>query len=98
MAETVESLVAFCRENNRVCPLPTLWNDMYELLPDRKRRGPGWEPPPPLILGAWHETPALLKVLRLAEHLQWAGNHGALESVSGFLRGLSEDEWFYIGD
>ena len=98
MSDTVDSLVAFCRENNRVCPLPTLWNDLFELLPDRKRSGPGWEPPLPLILAAWHDTPVLLKMLRLTEHIRWAVDRGALESVSGFLRGLREDQWFHIGD
>ena len=72
MSDTVESLVAYCRENNRVCPLPLLWNRLWEMLPNRTRVGAGWQPPLPLILAAWHDTPAMLKMLRLAEHIEWA--------------------------
>jgi hypothetical protein len=40
----------------------------------------------------------MLKMLRLAEHIQWAAQHGALSAVSVFLRGLREEDWFHIGD
>lgn len=36
----------------RVCPIPTRWNELWELLPGRHRVGSGWVPPLPLILGA----------------------------------------------
>jgi hypothetical protein len=98
MSETAECLIAYCRENNRVCPLPPLWNKLWEMLPNRSRVGGGWSPPSPLILAAWHDTPAILKMVRLAEHIQWAEQHGALDSVSTFLRGLREVDWFHIGD
>ena len=98
MSESVESLVAYCREENRVCPLPQRWNELWEMLPDRQRHGAGWEPALPLILAAWHDTPGTLKMLRLAEHIEWASQHGALEVVSKFLRGLAEDQWFHLGE
>jgi hypothetical protein len=63
MNETVESLVAFCRENDRVCPLPLLWNELWEMLPNRSQVGVGWQPPLPLILAACHHQSPLL-VLR----------------------------------
>jgi hypothetical protein len=98
MAETVESLVKYCRENNRVCPLPRFWSKLWETLPDRTRVDGGWRPPPPLILAAWYDTPALPKMLRLAKHIEWAAQHGALDAVSGFLRELREEDWFHIGE
>lgn len=98
MSETTESLIAYCRANARICPMPQRWNTLCELLPDRKRVGAGWEPALPLILAAWHDTPYLMKMLRLAEHIEWAAEHGALETVATFLRGLREDEWFHSGD
>jgi hypothetical protein len=98
MDESVESLVSYCREDDRVCPLPPLWNRLWEMLPDRTRVGAGWQPPPPLILAAWHDTPAMLKKLRLAEHIHWAAQHGALELVGKFLRDLREEDWFHIGE
>jgi hypothetical protein len=51
-----------------------------------------------LILAAWHNTPATLKMLRLTEHIEWAEEHGALEPVAHFLRELREEDWFHVGD
>lgn len=98
MSETAEGLIAYCRENSRVCPLLPVWNQLWEILPGRLRVGAGWQPPPPLILAAWHDTPAMSKMLRLAEHIEWADKHGSLEAIGKFLRGLREDDWFHIGD
>ena len=98
MSESTESLIAYCRENSRVCPMPQRWTALWELLPNRKRVDGGWEPALPLILAAWDHTPTMLKTLRLVEHIEWAAEHGALESVATFLRGLREDEWFHRGD
>ena len=78
--------------------MPQRWNALWNLLPDRTRVGAGWQPPLPLVLGAWAETPGMLKMLRLTEHLEWAADHGALESVARFLRGLTEEDWFHLGD
>ena len=98
VSESAESLIAYCRENSRVCPMPQRWNALWELLPNRTRVGGGWQPPLPLILAAWDHTPGMLKMLRLAEHIEWADKHGTLESVARFLRGLSEEDWFHLGD
>ena len=97
MSESTETLIAYCRENSRVCPMPPRWAALWQSLPDRKRVNGGWEPPLPLILAAWDES-AMAKMNRLAEHIEWAAEHGALELVSAFLRGLREDEWSHLGD
>jgi Mrr N-terminal domain len=70
MTETSEALIAYCRGNNRICPQPDRWNQMWEMLPDRRQIGADWQPPLPLILAAWHDTPPQSKMLRLAEHIQ----------------------------
>ncbi len=98
LTESAESLLTYCRENARVCPMLKRWSALWELLPDRRRVGGGWEPPLPLILAAWHDTPGMLRMLRLAEHIEWAAAHGALEAAPAFLRGLREHEWFHLGD
>ncbi len=97
MSETPQRLIGFCRGDNRVCPMPKSWNMLFEMLPNRRRTALGWEPPLPLILEAWDSTPAPLKTLRLAEHIEWAAAHGALDAVATFLRGLPEDEWLHAG-
>ena len=98
MSDNVESLINYCRERNRVCPQPSLWHQMWEMLPNRRQVGAGWQPSLPLILAAWDATPALPKILRLAEHIEWAEKHNALEQVSAFLRGLREEDWHHIGE
>jgi len=94
----LKDLLDYVRENRRVCPLPQRWNELWEMLPDHKRVGNGWEPPLPLILAAWWDTPAMLKMLRLEEHIRYADAHGLLPEVDRYLRDLKEEEWAYLGD
>ena len=91
-------LLDYAQANRRVCPQPQKWNELWELLPHKKRVGNGWEPALPLILAAWWETPALLKILRLREHIVYAEAHGVLVDVERFLKGLPEEDWAHLGD
>lgn len=94
----LESVLELTRKNNRVCPQPMKWQEMYEKLPAKKRVGSGWEPALPLILAAWWDTPALSKMVRFTEHIEWAAAHGCLEEIHSFLSSLSEDQWHHVGD
>ena len=98
MTETAESLIAYCRENNRVCPKPRVWEQLWELLPDRRRIWVGWEPSLPLVFRAWHATADTPKMARLAEHIVWADRHDALADVAAFIRGLREADWHHVGE
>lgn len=95
---TLDEVLAEVQRNNRVCPQPQKWNELYELLPNKKRKGGGWEPPLPLILAAWWNTPAMSKMLRLREHIEWASAHGVLGAVHNFLANLKEEEWHHIDE
>jgi hypothetical protein len=77
---------------------PLLWQKLWEKLPNRRRVGLGWEPALPLILAAWNDTPAVLRMLRLAEHIEWAEKHDSLLEIASLLRGLPEKDWHHIGD
>jgi len=68
------------------------------MLPDKKHKVTGWEPALPLILAAWWDTPAISKMLRLREHIQWAADHGCLNEIYDFLRALPEGDWYHVGD
>jgi hypothetical protein len=92
------SLKEYVQSERRVCPQPQRWNELWEMLPERRRVGSGWEPPLPLILGAWWHTSALETMLRLQEQLDYAEGHGALTQVEAFLRSLAEAEWAHLGD
>lgn len=75
----LDDLLAYCREDRRVCPTAHLWNRMWHMMPG-KVLAPGgrWSPPPPLILAAWHFTTPIEKAARFEEHLCWASEHGCL--------------------
>jgi hypothetical protein len=51
-----------------------------------------------LILAAWNHTFAMPKMARLAEEIEWAEQHDALDLIGKVLRELREGEWFLIGD
>ncbi|MCX6251418.1 MAG: hypothetical protein NTX61_11780 [Bacteroidetes bacterium] len=95
--ENTESLIQFCQENQRVCPMPIYWNDLWGKLKNRKRVGNGWEPSAPLILAGWWEASDLSKRLRLIDHIKWAEKQGQLEEISNFLKSLKEEEWYHFG-
>jgi hypothetical protein len=55
------------------------------------------EPALPLILAAWWDTPAMLKMASFREHIEWAFAHGCLDTIHEFIKNLNEEEWFHIG-
>lgn len=78
--------------------MPKEWKQLYDMLPDTRRLGNSWDPPLPLILGAWHDTPALQKLIRLREHMVWANEYGVLEAVDRYVRSILESGWFPVGE
>jgi len=98
MNEKTLALLKYIKNDGRVCPKPDKWTDLWEMLPNRKSDGGGWDPPLPLILAAWWETSNDEKRNRLALHIQYAENNGSLEKIDSFLRALSPDQWVYEGD
>ena len=96
--ERIEDILSEVQKDNRVCPQPQKWQQLYEMLPNKRRKNIGCEPSFPLILAAWWDTPAILKMERLREHIEWAESQGCLDQVATFLRELSEDQWHHIGD
>jgi hypothetical protein len=89
----VDELIAMASKAGRVCPQPMVWNCLWKLLPDRQRKGDGWEPPLPLILHAWWETSDNDKRERFHLHLRWAFEHGSIEAVVKLLSNMKPDDW-----
>lgn len=95
----LKPILEYCQQNNRVCPMPQKWNELYGLLKNKVQKQTGrWEPSLPLILAAWYDTTALLKILRLREHIEWAAKQNQLEEIASFLKSLNEDEWHHLGE
>lgn len=95
MDKKLNDLLEYVKADGRVCPMPAYWERLWEMLPDKKHVGRGWEPPPPLTLTVWWETPLLEKTARLEKHIRYAAEHGALDEVDSYLRALKPAEWFY---
>lgn len=91
---TVVEVMVEARKNNRVCPKPARWLQLYEMLPDKRRS----EPAPPLVDAAWNDTPSIPKRMCLREHIEWAESHGCLQQVFTFMKSLQEDEWHHMGE
>jgi hypothetical protein len=95
---SLEELIDYCKDKERICPQPQLWNEMWNKLKDKKQIGAGWNPPLPLILAAWYDSSPNSKQFRLIQHLTWADSHGQLKEIANFLTSLNEDQWFHIND
>ena len=91
----LNSLLEYVKSDGRVCPMHTFWNELWQMLPDRKHKISGWEPSLPLILGAWWATSAREKMDRLKIHILYADTQGVLDKVESYLRNLKPDQWAY---
>lgn len=91
---TINDAMVEVRRNNRVCPNPVRWLELYEMLPNRTES----RPTPPLVGASWQATPSLSKRMCLREHLAWAETNESLPRVLDFLKQLPEEEWHHMGD
>jgi hypothetical protein len=98
MDDNAQSLIGYSRELQRVCPQAKHWQMLWEMLPRRQQIDGRWQPPPPLILAAWHHASNEEKMERLSEHIEWAERHGGIAAASEFLRNLNEADWHHSDD
>lgn len=91
----IDEVIALGTRQGRICPQPQRWKELWELLPNRERKGAGWIPPLPFILAAWWETDDAQKQDRFLAHLRWAEEHGALDTVIEYLSKLQESDWHF---
>jgi hypothetical protein len=94
LSEKASRLIAYCRENGRICPQPDYWDRLWKMLPGLDSPE-GQNLPIPLILGGWHYSSNIQKIERLKMHIEWADQHGAIDNVDAFLRGLREEDWHH---
>lgn len=97
--ETFQTVWEYCIANNRLCPNPQKWNDLFGRLKNKKQKpSGGWEPSAPLILAAWYDTMPIEKQIRFKEHIQWAFDNGQIEEIGDYLKSLSESDWIHFGE
>lgn len=92
---SADTLMVVARWNNRVCPRPELWTELYHRL-----GGTSYVdlPPPPVDRWIWTKLSALQKRLCLRETIEWAERHGKLPQVAKFMESLAEVDWLHMGE
>ena len=90
----MEDLLEYVKRDGRICPMPPAWAELQKIL---DRIPTDEKAPIALILGGWHYSSNLEKMVCLALQIEYANNHGHLETVESFLRQLTDDKWHYIG-
>jgi len=77
--------------NGRICPQPTEWNKLWELL-SRASKEPIARP---LILAAWWHTSDAEKQERFLQHLNIATVLGMEQQIEELLGQLAEQAWHH---
>ncbi len=88
----------YCKQDNRVCPVPDAWVKLWQLLPNKVQKGAGYKPSAPLILSGWGYSSDQDKSDRLQEHIRWADANGVIEELDNYLRSLNDLDWHHDGE
>jgi hypothetical protein len=91
-AKGFNALWKFCVSNNRVCPMPSKWNDLFNILKNKE----GLDLP--LILNGWEMSSPLEKQMRFENHIKWAAKQDQIDEIGEFLRCLQEKDWAHYGE
>lgn len=92
-----EELLQECTKNNRICPIPLIWNELYQLAIEANCNL--HEPPQlPLILGAWWDTSDAAKAARFIQLIQWSAQHQLSDVLWAYLGLLQESEWHHADE
>ncbi len=94
----MSDLLDYVQADERVCPTQEKWRELWEMLPGRIIAGAGCYPDPALIYDKWLNSSDEQKQQRLMFHIEYAAEHGALEPVEQYLRGLREKDWLHKGE
>ncbi len=89
---TLYEAMGLARKENRVCPQPSRWLEMYRIL--QEKAGLGALPSQPLVGSAWAATPPMAKRMAFHEQLEWAEKNHCLTPVYEFLKTLRDSDWY----
>ncbi len=96
--ETFDTLWKYCTSNNRLCPIPMKWNELFGMLKNKRQIDGESKPSLPLILSGWEHTVPVQKYLVFKEHIRWASDNNQIEEIGKYLRSLSESDWAHYGE
>ena len=87
-----EELIKYCKEENRICPMPPEWLKIGEIIKIK----PG-HPCTPLILNGWHFTDDEDKQKRLIQQIEYASKDKKIyEELKNFILKLRDTQWYKI--
>ena len=90
---TLDDVLVEARRNNRVCPLPAVWQKLFDYLPNKTEALPAV----PRNEQEWARMSSLQKRTRFREHIEWAATQGVLKQVHAALQRLPEERWYHMG-
>ena len=89
---TLDELKKYVISNNRICPIPKVWNNFLDVLEIKESMPPDLIP---LILNGWTASD-LEKRKRLLAQIEYASkNVVILKKLEQLLISLKDDEWYY---
>jgi len=77
--------------NNRVCPNPMIWNDLYKMMCEDLNEQ---EIPKPLILAGWNFSSDMEKLIRFKEHLSLI-DFKIENRIKDFISNMKEEDWYH---
>jgi hypothetical protein len=95
---TLEAVLLEAKRNNRVCPQPANWQQLYQMLTVRSQRDCSGLPSPPPVGTSWLDTPPLTKRSFFRDHVEWAAAHDCIEDMFASLTKLQESHWYHMGE
>ncbi|HUI71250.1 MAG TPA: hypothetical protein VL354_12090 [Spirochaetia bacterium] len=91
----LDDLLEMADANARICPVPSPWEELWRLLPEKNQVGGTWIPRPPPIVGDWWVMSREEKRERFRAHLRYATAKGVAHAAGLLLSSLKEDEWLH---
>jgi hypothetical protein len=89
---TLYDVTGLTRKDDRVCPQPSRWLEMYRIL--QEQPGRGRLPAEPVVGSAWASTSPLAKRMAFNEQLEWADRNRCLTPIHEYLKTLRDADWY----
>ena len=67
--KNIKELKNYLSDNSIICPMPMKWNELFNMLNNKKSINGKIDPSLPLILAVWDDTHHLAKIIRFHKHI-----------------------------
>jgi len=95
MKNTLEELIKYCVDKNRVCPMPIKWVQISEIISVKPGYPGNHVSLSPLILGGWDSSNEK-KRDKLKTQIEYVAQDPEIyQELEKFILNLKDDEWYY---